>query len=372
MLGLRLKCESRPFVAHLRDNHQLLTVAAADQVVRPAAAADYRAGGDRRLHDQTVGRCGELRAGGGRRLMPHFLELHEVGADALGAMLDEAGRRKAARVGWTRGAGRRRRAAGRPHARLRVREGFDPHPACRSKWPCDSWAATPLVLDAASSQLGRGEPVEDTARVLGRMADAVMLRTDDPAKLARMAEHAGVPVVNGLSDASPPLSDGGRPAHRARAAGAAGWRALGVAGRRQQRAAFPGGGHRAHRRVADRLRAGGLRRRHRSIGDRPGLERDPRAAVEDAQVVVTDSWISMGQADADEKRRALAPYRVTEPLMAAAAPGALFLHCLPDPSRRGSGRRGDSTAHAPPCGTRRRIACTRRRRSCSGASVGWG
>src|SRR5690606_11921408 len=63
---------------------------------------------------------------------------------------------------------------------------------------------TPLVLDAGTSQLGRGESVADTARVLGRMVDAIMVRTDDHAKVEQMAAHAGVPVINGLTDRSHP------------------------------------------------------------------------------------------------------------------------------------------------------------------------
>ena len=187
-----------------------------------------------------------------------------------------------------------------------------------------------LVLDAAGTQIGRGEPVEDTARVLGRMVGcrSCCARTIRPSWRRMVKRTSGVPVVNGLSDATHPcqaVADLLTVRERLGRLEGVRWAWLGdgnnVLHSLAEGIALTGGsltvcGPEGYDADTDRL-------------GQAGLERDPSAAVEDAQVVVTDSWISMGQADADEKRRALAPYRVSEQLMAAAAPGAIFLHCLP-------------------------------------------
>lgn len=262
--------------------------------------------------------------------MPHFLDLHEVGADALETILMEADRRKRARVGWMRG----RADADRPldgAALALVFEKASTRTRVSFQMAMQQLGGTSLVLDAGLTQLGRGETVEDTARVLGRMVDAVMLRTDDPAKLAAVAEAAGVPVVNGLTDASHPcqivadlltvrerrgtlaglkwvwLGDGNNVLHSLAEGVALTSGALTVSGPK---------GYDADPAVL--ARAGDLR-----------VERDPAAAIAGADVVVTDTWVSMGQADADAKRRALSPYQVTSALMESADPNAIFLHCLP-------------------------------------------
>jgi len=259
-----------------------------------------------------------------------FLELHDVGRDALRTILDEAARRKVAHVGWPKG----QADADRPladHTLALVFEKASTRTRVSFQMAMRQLGGHSLVLDAAATQMGRGEPVEDTGRVLGRMADAIMLRTDDPAKLTRMAEAAGVPVVNGLSDASHPcqaVADLLTVRERLGRLDGVRWCWLGdgnnVLHSLAEGAALTGGtftvsgpeGYDADPAVL--ARAGGVR-----------LERDPEAAVAGADVVVTDSWISMGQADADAKRRALAPYQVTGPLMARAAADAIFLHCLP-------------------------------------------
>ena len=259
-----------------------------------------------------------------------FLDLHEIGRDALLAILDEAVRRKVARAGWPRG----RADADSPladHTLACVFEKASTRTRVSFQMAMRQLGGNALVLDAAGTQIGRGEPVEDTARVLGRMVDAIMLRTDDPAKLARMVAVSDVPVVNGLSDATHPcqavadlltvrerlgrlkgvrwcwLGDGNNVLHSLADGVALTGGALTVSGPV---------GYDADPTVLSRV--GGVR-----------LERDARAAVAGADVVVTDSWISMGQADAEAKRQALKPYKVTAELMERAAPGAIFLHCLP-------------------------------------------
>jgi ornithine carbamoyltransferase len=190
----------------------------------------------------------------------------------------------------------------------------------------------PIVLDTATSQLGRGESIADTARVLSGYCDAIMVRTDDHAKLLEMAHYASVPVINGLTDDSHPcqimadlqtilesgkalpglkvawLGDGNNVL--ASIIEAAGLMHFDVV------AACPQGFQ-----PADDVVAAG-RGRARVVGS-------AAEAVEGADVVVTDTWISMGQAHAETKLAAMWPYQVNEALMAQAKPDAKFLHCLP-------------------------------------------
>ena len=262
--------------------------------------------------------------------MRHFLEIHDVGANALRTILEEAARRKTARAGWPKG----RADADAPladHTLALVFEKASTRTRISFQMAMAQLGGASIVLDAASTQLGRGETVDDTARVLGRMVDAIMLRTDDPAKLTAMAEASGVPVVNGLSDASHPcqiVADLLTVRERRGALAGLKWVWLGdgnnVLHSLVEGIALTGGaltvcgpeGYDADPAVL--ARAGGVR-----------VERDPAMAMAGADVVVTDSWISMGQADAEAKRIALAGYRVTSGLMTCAKPDALFLHCLP-------------------------------------------
>ena len=159
-----------------------------------------------------------------------------------------------------------------------------------------------------------------------------MLRTDDHGKLDEMAAHAGVPVVNGLTDASHPcqivadlltIEEAGKPlaglklawlgdgnnvlASLVEAAGLLGFDVV---------AACPDGFAPAEQAIV-------------AASGRARVVADPHEAVAGADVVVTDTWISMGQQHAEAKLAALSPYQVTAALMAAAKPGAAFLHCLP-------------------------------------------
>jgi ornithine carbamoyltransferase len=204
---------------------------------------------------------------------------------------------------------------------------------------------TTIVLEAGTMQLGRGETIADTARVLSRYVDAVMIRTDDHDKVEALAAAAAVPVINGLTDHSHPcqimadmltvqerlgrlagtrwawLGDGNNVLHSIVEAGSL----MGFA----VRAACPEGYDPTPAVIATAVSRGG----EIEIG------RDPVAAVAGADVVVTDTWISMGQAHAEEKLAAMAPYRVTADLMAKAGEGAVFLHCLP-------AHRGDEVTEA--------------------------
>ena len=264
----------------------------------------------------------------------HFLDLNDAGADALAAMINDALTRKAARADWPKGrADADAPLAGRVLAMIfeknstRTRVSFD--------MAMRQLGGSALVLEAGSTQLGRGETIADTARVLSRMVDAIMLRTDDHAKLEELAHYATVPVINGLTDQSHPcqivadlqtivehgkalpglelawLGDGNNVLSSI--VEAAGLLQFNV------RIAVPAG-YDPDPRYIDRAR---------EQGARITLTRDAAEAVADAAVVVTDTWISMGQSGATEKRAAMGPYQVNPTLLAGAASDALFLHCLP-------------------------------------------
>ncbi|NQX95665.1 MAG: ornithine carbamoyltransferase, partial [Erythrobacter sp.] len=132
-----------------------------------------------------------------------FLDLEDAGADALAAMLADAMDRKAAREEWPKG----RSDADSPLQGRVLGMVFEKN-STRTRVSFDmamrQLGGSALILDAGSTQLGRGESIADTARVLSRMVDVIMLRTDDHAKLEEMARHASVPVINGLSDRSHP------------------------------------------------------------------------------------------------------------------------------------------------------------------------
>ncbi len=190
-----------------------------------------------------------------------------------------------------------------------------------------------IFLSPRDSQLGRGEPVEDTARVLSRMVDVVMIRTFGHDILERFAAHSRVPVINGLSDSHHPcqlladiqtymehrgslqgrrvtwVGDGNNMCHSYMEAAALLDFELVIA--------CPDGFDPDH----------GLMQQ---AGGRVRIERDPMQAVHGADLVVTDVWASMGQEEEQTTREtAFAPYRVTTTMMAQATDDALFMHCLP-------------------------------------------
>ena len=192
-----------------------------------------------------------------------------------------------------------------------------------------------VVLSASEMQLGRGETVADTARVLSRYVDAIMLRTDDHAKLLELARHADVPVINGLSDRSHPcqlIADVLTfEEHRGPIAGkvvawtgdgnnmAASWIHAAVKFDFELRLACPEALAPDPEVVAWATGRGG----------RVRVTTDPEKAAAGADCIVTDTWVSMNHADAGPRHNMLAPYRVDSRLMKLAAPDAIFMHCLP-------------------------------------------
>ena len=192
-----------------------------------------------------------------------------------------------------------------------------------------------VVMQAGEMQIGRGETIADTARVLSRYVDAIMLRTNDAAKLMELAEHATVPVINGLTNRSHPcqlMADVLTfEEHRGPIAG--------------QTVAWVGDGNNvACTWIEAAVRFGFTLRIAtpaalsplpelvawaRAQGAVIDIGQDPAAAVRGARAVVTDTWVSMADDPNASRHNLLAPYRVDEALMAAAAPDAVFMHCLP-------------------------------------------
>jgi ornithine carbamoyltransferase len=192
-----------------------------------------------------------------------------------------------------------------------------------------------MFMASGQMQLGRGETIADTARVLSRYVDAIMIRTDDHAKIEELAHHATVPVINGLTDLSHPcqivadlltlvehgkalpglevawLGDGNNVLHSI--IEAAGLMKFNV------RIGVPQG-YDCDASFIDAARAQGAQIM---------VTRDAMEAAAGADVIVTDTWVSMGQEHAHNKIAAMMPYQVDERLMAAAKPDAKFLHCLP-------------------------------------------
>jgi ornithine carbamoyltransferase len=267
-------------------------------------------------------------------MLRHFTDLVDAGGDAIAAILNDAMDRKEARASWPKG-----RADAAAPLQGRVLAMIFEKSSTRTRVSFDmamrQLGGSALIMESGSTQLGRGETIADTARVLSRMVDAIMIRTDDHAKIEEMARHATVPVINGLSDQSHPcqivadlltvieqgkalpglevawLGDGNNVLHSILEA--AGLMKFNV------RVAVPDGYEPDSRFVGFA----------RDNGSRVTLTRDALEAVAGADVVVTDTWVSMGQAHADEKIRAMLPYQVNAGLMAAAKPDARFLHCLP-------------------------------------------
>lgn len=264
----------------------------------------------------------------------HFLSLTDAGKPAIQAMLDDAVKRKQARKGW---------AKGRPdqqsdlsgHVLGMVFEKNSTRTRVSFDIAMRQLGGSSLILDNAVSQLGRGESISDTARVLSRMVDVIMMRTDDHSKIQEMAQYAEVPVINGLTDWSHPcqiladlltiteqgknlaglelawLGDGNNVLHSILEA--AGLFAFNV------RVATPIG-YEPDEDFVNKARA---------RGSHITITQDPMQAVNNADIVVTDTWVSMGQTEAEAKKAAMAPFQVNEALMAVAKNDAKFMHCLP-------------------------------------------
>lgn len=264
----------------------------------------------------------------------HFLDLSDAGGDAIAAMIGDAIDRKAARCGSAKG----KPDADAPlagHVLAMIFEKSSTRTRVSFDMAMRQLGGSAIIMEAGSMQLGRGESIADTARVLSRMVDAIMIRTDDHAKIEELAANATVPVINGLTDRSHPCQI------------VADLLTLIEHGKALPglEIAWLGDGNNVLHSV---LEAAGLMKFNVRIGCPAGYEPDPEfiaiaraggaridvtqdaaEAANGADVIVTDTWVSMGQDHAEAKLAAMHPFQVNAALMAQAKPDALFLHCLP-------------------------------------------
>ena len=268
--------------------------------------------------------------------MPHFLDINRTDPADLRQMIDTARRLKTARDGLPRAAP----DAEQPLAGHMVALIFE-KPSTRTRVSFDvgvrQLGGQTMVLSGTDMQLGHGETIADTARVLSRYVDMIMIRTFEEATLLEMAEHSSVPVINGLTNRSHPCQIMADiltyEEHRGPIKG--------------RKVVWSGDGNNVFASFAHAAGRFGFELTFtgpppldpemafvdeaRAAGARVEIERDPVRAVTGADLVVTDTWVSMHDAQSARERRhnQLRPYQVNAALMARAKPDALFMHCLP-------------------------------------------
>jgi ornithine carbamoyltransferase len=262
----------------------------------------------------------------------HFLDLADLDAATLRRILDMAHAMKAA--------GRKVPAEYRPEtidgATLVM---IFEKPSTRTRVSFDvamrQLGGQTIVLNNTDTQLGRGEPLSDTAKVLSRYADAMMLRVNSHATLTGLAEHSSIPVINGLSDVSHPCQIVADLMTFEESRGP-------ITGRT---VAWAGDGNNvalswihAATRLKFKLRLACPPQLNPSRATLEWIKReggdvtltdDANDAVTDADCVVTDTWVSMGDTDEARRKQLLGPYAVDDALMARAKTDAVFMHCLP-------------------------------------------
>ena len=260
----------------------------------------------------------------------HFLDLADISKSALRGMIDASRAMKGKRRGKS--------AADRLLAGKTLAMIFE-KPSTRTRVSFEvamrQLGGDPIVLTGQEMQLGRGESLADTAQVLSRYVDAIMIRILDHEALAELARHATVPVINGLTHRSHPcqvLADVMTfEEHRGLIKG--------------KTVAWSGDGNNvlaswmhAAERFDFRLKVATppelapkkwLTDWIKSSGADIAIGTDPDEAVKGADCVVTDTWVSMGDKNGQRRHNLLKRYQVNARLMARAKPRALFMHCLP-------------------------------------------
>ena len=268
--------------------------------------------------------------------MKNFLDIHTTDKADLRAMIDAARRMKEARNGCPKGT-----PDGELPLKNRMVALIFEKPSTRTRVSFDlgvrQMGGQTMVLSGQEMQLGHGETIADTARVLSRYVDLIMIRTFEEATLLEMAEYASVPVINGLTNRTHPCQIMADiltyEEHRGPIAG--------------RKVVWSGDGNNV---CASLIQAAGQfgfditftgpRQLDpeaewldfaRAAGVQAVVERDPVKAVTDADLVVTDTWVSMHDPQSARERRhnQLRGYQVNKALMAHAKPDALFMHCLP-------------------------------------------
>jgi ornithine carbamoyltransferase len=261
----------------------------------------------------------------------HFLDLLDLPTDTLRGILDASASMKAARA-------RDRRARPRPLEGKTLGMIFD-RPSTRTRVSFDlamrELGGETIMLTGAEMQLGRGESIPDTARVLSRYVDAIVIRILDHADMMEMARYATVPVINGLTKQSHPCQamadimtfEEHRGPIRGRKIAWSGdynnvlssWIDASARFDFRLEIACPPELQPSLQRIASA----------RAAGADIVLGEDPEKAVAGASAVISDCWVSMGDEDEGRRHNLLAPYQVNAKLMSRAAPDAVFMHCLP-------------------------------------------
>jgi len=264
----------------------------------------------------------------------HFLDISALSTEELRAILDEAHARKASRLDWPK-AKRDEDAPLDGYALAMIFQKNSTRTRVSFEIGMHQLGGTSIVLNSNDTQLGRGETVEDTARVLSRMVDAVMIRANSHQDVVDFAGASDVPVINGLTDLSHPCQIIADLITIEERAGD-------IAGKT---IAWLGDGNNvctsfihAAEKLAFKLRIAtpaeyAARAQEVAAAKSAGADievgTDAKAAVKGADVVVTDTWVSMGDTDKDARMAAFPPFAVNDDLMKHAANDALFLHCLP-------------------------------------------
>ena len=261
--------------------------------------------------------------------MKHFLDIHTTPQDELRGIIDSAAQMKQAR-------------AGRPKGALDDDQPLKDHmvalifekPSTRTRVSFDvgvrQMGGQTMVLSGADMQLGHGETIADTARVLSRYVDLIMIRTFEEQTLMEMAEYASVPVINGLTNRTHPCQIMADVMTFEEHSGPIKGRKVVWSGDGNN--VFASFAHAAKQFEFDLTFTGPP-----PLDPEPALdglyqiERDPNVAVQGADLVVTDTWVSMHDPQSARERRhnQLRGYQVNEALMAKAKDDALFMHCLP-------------------------------------------
>lgn len=255
----------------------------------------------------------------------HFLDLHRLDAGTLRTILDLGSAIKAGRD--------QRSLAGKTLAMI-----FE-KPSTRTRVSFEvgmmQLGGGVVVMDGEGSQMGRGETVADTARVLSRYVDAIMIRTDDPAKLEELATYATVPVINGLTDDSHPcqlMADiMTYEEHRGTIKGK---KVVWCGDGNNVAASFIHAAERFNFALTlatpvELAVSPEVLTWAKANGADITVTTDADAACAGADLIVTDTWVSMGDADADRRHKLLAPYQVDARRMKLAKADAVFMHCLP-------------------------------------------
>lgn len=261
----------------------------------------------------------------------HFLDLCDHSAEELRLILDGAAAIKKRRV-------RGKQAQNRPLVGKSLAMIFD-KPSTRTRVSFDlamrELGGETLMLTGAEMQLGRGETIGDTARVLSRFADAIMIRILSHDDMTELAASASVPVINGLTKLSHPCQVMADILTFEEHVGPIKGRTLAWTGDANN--VLSSFVHAAQRfdftlniaTPAEYAPTPAILAWAKANGARINLTRDPYEAVKNADAVISDCWVSMGDADEEIRHKLLTPYQVNQKLMNAANTGAIFMHCLP-------------------------------------------